>query len=84
MAQRRLQKGTRVQIVGRIDQQSWGEGEQRQYKTVLVASEIVLLSLAAAEEAPAAEAEQSNEMAAAEAAPAAEPARRRRRAKRPA
>ena len=42
-AQQRLEKGTRVEITGRIDQQSWGEGESRQYKTVLVANEIVLV-----------------------------------------
>ena len=42
-AQQRLEKGTRVEITGRIDQQSWGEGENRQYKTVLVANEIVLV-----------------------------------------
>jgi len=42
-AQQRLEKGTRVEIIGRIDQQSWGEGESRQYKTVLIANEIVLV-----------------------------------------
>ena len=42
-AQQRLEKGTRVEIIGRIDQQSWGEGESRQYKTVLVANEIMLV-----------------------------------------
>ena len=42
-AQQRLEKGTRVEIIGRIDQQSWGEGEHRQYKTVLVANEIMLV-----------------------------------------
>jgi single-strand DNA-binding protein len=42
-AQQRLDKGTRVEIIGRIDQQSWGEGKHRQYKTVLVANEIVLV-----------------------------------------
>src|SRR5215208_663046 len=42
-AQQRLEKGTRVEIIGRIDQQSWGEGENRQYKTVLVANEIMLV-----------------------------------------
>ena len=42
-AQQRLDKGTRVEITGRIDQQSWGEGESRQYKTVLVANEIMLV-----------------------------------------
>ena len=42
-AQQRLDKGTRVEITGRIDQQSWGEGEHRQYKTVLVANEIMLV-----------------------------------------
>jgi single-strand DNA-binding protein len=64
-AQQRLRKGTRVQIVGRIDQQSWGEGEQRQYKTALVASEILLISLAAPEEAPAATEPSSDEEGAA-------------------
>jgi single-strand DNA-binding protein len=49
-AQQRLIKGTRVQVIGRIDQQSWGEGAERQYKTVLVANEIVLISFAAPEE----------------------------------
>ena len=42
-AQQRLEKGTRVEITGRIDQQSWGEGENRQYKTVLVANEIMIV-----------------------------------------
>jgi single-strand DNA-binding protein len=42
-AQQHLSKGTRVEITGRIDQQSWGEGESRQYKTVLVATEILLV-----------------------------------------
>lgn len=42
-AQQRLDKGTRVEIIGRIDQQSWGEGENRQYKTVLVANEIMIV-----------------------------------------
>src|SRR4030095_630072 len=42
-AERRLAKGTRVEITGRIDQQSWGEGESRQYKTVLVANEIMIV-----------------------------------------
>jgi single-strand DNA-binding protein len=85
IAQRRLEKGTRVQLVGRIDQQSWGEGEQRQYKTVLVATEIVLISFAAQEEeAPVAEVPESAEAAPAEAAraPAAESRPKRRRAKR--
>ncbi len=90
-AQQRLRKGTRLQIVGRIDQQSWGEGEQRQYKTVLIANEIVLISLAAPEEAPAAAEPRSDEggavseEAASNAAPASEAAAaarpRRRRAK---
>jgi single-strand DNA-binding protein len=90
-AQQRLRKGTRLQVVGRIDQQSWGEGEQRQYKTVLVANEIVLVSFAAPEEAPAAVEPSSDqppatsESAASDAAPAAQPAAptrpRRRRAK---
>ena len=94
-AQQRLVKGTRVQIIGRIDQQSWGEGTQRQYKTVLVATEIVLISFAAPEEQPndvapageevesALDADPASETA--ETAPAAEPAapsrRPRRRAK---
>ena len=79
-AQQRLRKGTRLQIVGRIDQQSWGEGEQRQYKTVLVANEIVLISFAAAEEASAAAGQSSDEdgavseRATSDAAPASEPA----------
>jgi len=38
-----VEKGTRVELIGRIDQQSWGEGENRQYKTVLVANEIMLM-----------------------------------------
>ena len=90
-AQQRLLKGTRVQVVGRIDQQSWGEGEQRQYKTVLIANEIVLVSFAAPEEAAAAtepssdEQSTTSEEAASDAAPAAEPAApirpKRRRAK---
>ncbi len=42
-AQQRLEKGTRVELTGRIDQQSWGEGENRQYKTVLVANEIMIV-----------------------------------------
>ncbi len=94
-AQQRLCKGTRVQVVGRIDQQAWGEGEQRQYKTVLIANEIVLISFAAPEEQPsdiapageevesALDADSASETA--EATPAAEPAapsrRPRRRAK---
>ena len=70
-AQQRRLEGTRVQIVGRIDQQSWGEGAQRQYKTVLVASEIVLVSFAAPEEPPSDVAPVLEE---ADTAPAAEPA----------
>jgi len=70
-AQQRLVKGTRVQIIGRIDQQSWGEGAERQYKTVLVANEIVLISFAALEEAPSYGAPTLEQ---AEPAPAAEPA----------
>src|ERR671932_958422 len=78
-AQQRLRKGTRVQVVGRIDEQSWGEGEQRQYKTVLIANEIVLISFAAPEEAAAAEPSSEEQGAASEqpasdAAPAAGPA----------
>ena len=81
-AQQRLTKGTRVQIVGRIDQQSWGEGAQRQYKTVLVTTEIVLLSYAAPEE-QASDAAPAPEVAAPapEAEPAAPAKRPRRRAK---
>jgi single-strand DNA-binding protein len=60
-AQQRLEKGTRVELTGRIDQQSWGEGESRQYKTVLVANEIMIVRSApdttdvAAAPAPAAD-----------------------------
>ena len=81
-AQQRLTKGTRVQIVGRIDQQSWGEGAQRQYKTVLVTTEILLLSYAAPEE-QASDAAPAPEVAAPapEAEPAAPAKRPRRRAK---
>ena len=87
-AQQRLIKGTRVQIIGRIDQQSWGEGAQRQYKTVLVATEIVLVSFAAPEEAASDAApalEEAEPDPAAEPTPEVEPAapvkRPRRRAK---
>jgi single-strand DNA-binding protein len=92
-AQQRLRKGTRVQVVGRIDQQSWGEGEQRQYKTVLIANEIVLVSFAAPEEASTAAEPSSDENgvaseeAASDAAPASEaaaPTRPRRRRAKPA
>ena len=91
-AQQRLRKGTRVQVVGRIDEQSWGDGEQRQYKTVLIANEIVLVSFAAPEEAPASEPSSDEEgapsdQAASDAAPADEaaaPARPRRRRAKPA
>ena len=84
-AQQRVVKGTRVQIIGRIDQQSWGKGAQRQYKTVLVATEIVLLSFAAPEEQasdvpPAPQASAEPEMAVAPALEA-EPKRTRRRVK---
>ena len=82
-AQQRLEKGTRVEIPGRIDQQSWGEGESRQYKTVLVAGEIVLVRSApdtpdeAATPAPAAaDAAQPAD----DAAPAPMPKRRRAKA----
>jgi single-strand DNA-binding protein len=88
-AQQRLLKGTRVQIIGRIDQQTWGEGAQRQYKTVLIATEIVLVSFAAPEEqasdaAPALEAPSEPEAAVApapEVVPPAPAKRPRRRAK---
>jgi single-strand DNA-binding protein len=92
-AQQRLRKGTRVQVVGRIDEQSWGDGEQRQYKTVLIANELVLISFAAPEEAPAGaepisdEEGAPSEPSASDAAPAAEsaaPVRPRRRRAKPA
>jgi single-strand DNA-binding protein len=91
-AQQRLRKGTRVQVVGRIDEQSWGEGEQRQYKTVLIANEIALISLAAPEEAAATEPASDEEGVASEqvasdtkpAAEAAAPERPRRRRAKPA
>jgi single-stranded DNA-binding protein len=38
-----LNKDTRVKIIGQIDQLCWGKGENRQYKTVLIANEIVLV-----------------------------------------
>lgn len=80
-AQQRLSKGTRVEITGRIDQQSWGEGDNRQYKTVLVASEIMLLSnrsdAALAGEEPAPVDEQLAEEPELAAAAKAEPKRRR-------
>ncbi|MBK9715087.1 MAG: single-stranded DNA-binding protein [Kouleothrix sp.] len=72
VAQQRLAKGTRVQVIGRIDQQTWGAGAQRQYRTVLVATEIVLVSFAAPEEAPA-EASAGAEQAAASEPSAPEP-----------
>jgi ELWxxDGT repeat protein len=46
--------GNRVQLIGRIDQQSWGEGDSRQSKTVLLATEIALIG-EATEAAPAAQ-----------------------------
>jgi single-strand DNA-binding protein len=82
-AQQRLEKGTRVELTGRIDQQSWGEGERRQYKTVLVANEIVLARSApdtsdgAVTPAPAAD-----DATESEAAPAPTSATKRRRVKR--
>ena len=79
-AQQRLEKGTRVEIIGRIDQQSWGEGESRQYKTVLVANEIVLVRSPSdttdAGEAPAPAADDTAQPAA-DAAPISAPKRRR-------
>ena len=79
-AQQRLEKGTRVELTGRIDQQSWGEGENRQYKTVLVANEIVLVrspsDMADAGEAPAPAADDAGQPAA-DAAPISAPKRRR-------
>ena len=79
-AQQRLDKGTRVEITGRIDQQSWGEGEHRQYKTVLVANEIMLVRSApdASDlgEAPAPAADDTAQPAA-DAAPVSAPKRRR-------
>jgi single-strand DNA-binding protein len=84
-AQQRLVKGTRVQIIGRIDQQSWGEGTQRQYKTVLIATEIVLVSFAAPDGETSDTAPEEAEPAPAAPAPDVEPAaparRPRRRAK---
>ncbi|MBK9715092.1 MAG: single-stranded DNA-binding protein [Kouleothrix sp.] len=66
VAQQRLAKGTRVQVIGRIDQQTWGAGAQRQYRTVLVATEIVLVSFAAPEETPAAASADAEQAAATE------------------
>jgi len=83
VAQQRLAKGTRVQVVGRIDQQRWGEGEQRQSNTVLVARAIVLLSNVADEALPPAP-DSADEPVTAEAEPesASAPAIKRRRVKR--
>jgi hypothetical protein len=82
--QQRLRKGTRIEVTGRIEQQSWGEGESRQYKTVLVASEIMLLSnrsdAALATEEPAPADEQADQEP--DVAPAAKAEPKRRRAKR--
>jgi len=79
-AQQRLSKGTRVEIIGRIDQQSWGEGESRQYKTVLVANEIMLVRSTSdtsdGVEAPAPAADDTAQPAADAATPSA-PKRRR-------
>ena len=79
-AQQRLEKGTRVEIIGRIDQQSWGEGEHRQYKTVLVANEIMLVrspsDTSEVGEAPAPAADDTAKPAA-DAAPTSAPKRRR-------
>ena len=79
-AQQRLEKGTRVEITGRIDQQSWGEGENRQYKTVLVANEIMIVrspsDTSDAGEAPTPVANDTAK-AAADAATASVPKRRR-------
>lgn len=72
-------------MIGRIDQQAWGAGAQRQYKTVLVATEIVLVSFAAPEETPAAASADAEQAAATEPSvpePAVEPKPRRRRTKR--
>ena len=81
-AQQRLVKGTRVQIFGRIDQQSWGEGENRQYKTVLVANEIMIVrspsDTTEVGEAPAPAADDTAKPAADAATP---PAPKRRRMK---
>ena len=79
-AQQRLEKGTRVEITGRIDQQSWGEGENRQYKTVLVATEIMLVrSPSDTTDAGASPAPSADDMAqpVADAAPTSAPKRRR-------
>ncbi len=79
-AQQRLDKGTRVEIIGRIDQQSWGEGENRQYKTVLVANEIMIVrspsDTSDVGEAPAPAADDTAK-AAADAATTSAPKRRR-------
>src|SRR3954447_1799449 len=81
-AERRLGKGTGVEITARIDQQSWGEGESRQYKTVLIANEIVLvrspLDASDVGEAPAPAADDTAQPAA---DAATTPALKRRRAK---
>jgi single-strand DNA-binding protein len=81
-AERRLEKGSRVQIVGRIDQQAWGEGQQRQYKTVLVATEIALIGEAAeaapAAEEPAPQAEEPDQESSADTAARPQPKRRRK------
>lgn len=77
-------------MIGRIDQQAWGAGAQRQYKTVLVATEIVLVSFAVPEEAPveasladvSADAEQAAATEPSVPEPAVEPKPRRRRTKR--
>jgi single-strand DNA-binding protein len=78
--QQRLEKGTRVEPTGRIDQQSWGEGEHRQYKTVLVANEIMIVrspsDTSDAGEAPAQAADAAAQPAA-DAAPLSAPKRRR-------
>jgi single-strand DNA-binding protein len=82
-AQQRLSKGTRVEITGRIDQQSWGEGESRQYKTVLVANEILLVRSApdASDVAePAAPAAEDAAQPDSDTAPAPTPKRRRAKA----
>ena len=79
-AQQRLDKGTRIEITGRIDQQSWGEGEHRQYKTVLVTNEIMLVRSPSdapdVGEAPAPAADDTAQPAA-DSAPMSAPKRRR-------
>jgi single-strand DNA-binding protein len=82
-AQQRLEKGRRVELIGRIDQQSWGEGENRQYKTVLVANEILIVrSTPETSEEAATPAPATEDTTQPDAAPAPTTMPRRRRTKR--